>query len=62
MTHKMGRPKSENPKAVNTRIRMDEATSEKLKWCAEQKGTTKSSIIREGIALVAERIQGQENK
>ena len=39
---------------------MDKATAEKLKWCAQKKGTTKSDIIREGIDLVKAQIQKQE--
>ena len=55
-----GRPKSENPKDIDTRIRMDKETAEKLETCAKLKSTTKSNIIREGIEIIWERLVGQE--
>ena len=60
MSPRTGRPKIDNPKSIETRIRMDAETSETLSWCAEQKNTTKSAIIREGIDLVKQQIKGQK--
>ena len=57
MSPRTGRPKSENPKSIETRIRMDKETAETLAWCASQKDTTKSDIIREGINLVKKQIE-----
>ena len=59
MSPRTGRPKSENPKSVETRIRMDKATADTLAWCAQKKSTTKSDVIREGIDLVRKQIEGQ---
>lgn len=36
---------------------MDKETAETLAWCASQKDTTKSDIIREGINLVKKQIE-----
>lgn len=60
MSPRTGRPKSANPKSIETRIRMDKETAEALAWCAEEKGTTKSDIIREGIQLVKEQIENMK--
>ncbi len=56
MSPRTGRPKAEKTKDINTRIRMDKETADKLEWCARRKETTKSAIIREGIDLVAEQL------
>lgn len=46
-----GRP-TDNPKTLNTRIRLSENDVEKLEYCSKQTGKTKSEIIREGIDKV----------
>ena len=52
---KMGRPKAENPKAVQYSIRLDAETERKLaEYCAEQ-GITKGEAIRRGIQLLLEK-------
>ena len=55
----MGRPKTDNPKNYSTRIRLDKKTAEKLEFCAKEKNTTKSDVIREGIDLVEQQILGK---
>ncbi len=60
MSPRTGRPKSVNPKDVDTRIRMDKLTAEKLENCAKIKGTTKSAVIREGIEIIWERLNGHK--
>lgn len=47
----MGRPTNE-PKVLNTRIRLSEKDVEMLEYCCEQTGKTKAEIIREGIKEV----------
>ena len=60
LSPRTGRPKSDNPKSIETRIRMDKETDEKLRWCAAQKGMSKSDIIREGIDLVKRQIEAKK--
>lgn len=59
MSPRTGRPKSINPKNVDTRIRMDIDTARKLEYCANKLATTKSDVIRRGIDLVVERLQAK---
>lgn len=46
-----GRP-TEDPKVLNTRIRLSESDVEKLEYCCKETGRKKSEIIREGIDKV----------
>ena len=47
-----GRPKSENPKDIDLKVRIDAATNEKLEaYCAEH-GITRAEAIRRGIHLL----------
>ncbi|MGN1012299.1 MAG: hypothetical protein ACI4ON_00490 [Clostridia bacterium] len=48
---KMGRP-TNDPKKLNTRIRLSEKDVEKLNFCCSKTGKLKSEIIREGIDKV----------
>lgn len=49
---KMGRPKSENPKDVDVKVRFDKIQHEKLmKYCGEH-GITRAEAIREGVNLL----------
>lgn len=46
-----GRP-TEDPKNLNTRIRLSQKDVEKLEFCCKKTGKKKSEIIREGIDKV----------
>lgn len=46
-----GRP-TDDPKTLNTRIRLSENDIEKLEYCTKKTGKKKSEIIREGIDKV----------
>lgn len=46
------RPKSDNAKNLRFEIRMTEETAEKLEYCAEKLGTSKTDVIQRGIDLV----------
>lgn len=50
---KMGRP-TDNPKNLNTRIRLSEKDVEMLNFCASKTGSSKSEVIRIGIKRVYE--------
>ena len=47
-----GRPKSENPKSVDIKVRLDEATHDKLLAYCKENGVTKAEAIRAGIDLL----------
>lgn len=46
-----GRP-TNDPKTLNTRIRLSQTDTEKLEYCCNKTGRKKSEIIREGIDKV----------
>ena len=51
-----GRP-TDNPKTLSTRIRLSEEDVQRLEYCAEKTGMTKSEIIRLGIKEVYEKLK-----
>ena len=51
MSPRTGRP-TDNPKTLNTRIRMSKEDIDKLEYCCKKTGKLKSEIIREGIDRV----------
>lgn len=54
MSPRTGRPKAENPKSERVAARLDSETVKKLDELVEQKQSTRSEIIREGIERVYE--------
>lgn len=52
MSPRTGRPKAENPKAVNYGVRLDAETEAKLTAYCEEHNITKSEAIRRGIHLL----------
>lgn len=52
-----GRP-TDDPKTLNTRIRLSEEDVQRLEFCTQKTGETKSEIIRQGIKAVYERLKG----
>lgn len=53
---KKGRPTDE-PKTLNTRIRLSEEDVKILEYCSKETGFTKSEIIRKGIKEVYEKLK-----
>lgn len=51
-----GRP-TEDPKTLNTRIRLSEEDAQRLEYCAKITGMKKSEIIRQGIKEVYDRLK-----
>ena len=49
MSPRMGRPKSDNPKNIDIKVRIDEETNERLKRYAGKKNLTRTEVIRQGI-------------
>ena len=51
-----GRP-TDNPKTLNTRIRLSEQDVERLEFCSKKTGKSKAEIIRIGIKKVYEELK-----
>lgn len=52
MSPKTGRPKSDNPKSNDIKVRLDDATHNKLLSYCNEHQITKAEAIRQGIDLV----------
>lgn len=52
MSPRTGRPKSENPLAVDLKVRLDSKTNEKLLVYCEKNNVTRAEAIRKGIHLL----------
>lgn len=57
MASKMGRPKVDNPRSVQTRIRMTKEESAMLSKCAKILGVSKTNVVIQGIKKVYDAIQ-----
>ena len=50
LSPKTGRPKAENPKSIDIKVRLDVATNEKLlKYCANH-NLTRAEVMRKGLS------------
>ena len=56
----MSRPKSDKSKNMRFEIRINSETADKLQYCAEKMGTTKSDVIHKGIDLVKAELDKKE--
>lgn len=54
MSPRTGRPKSDNPKNTDVKVRLDERTSKELNKYCEQHLITRAEAIRKGIHLLLE--------
>ena len=57
MSPRTGRPKSDNQKDIQLKIRADRKTIEDLDFCCEKTGKTRSDIIRLGIQKVKTEVE-----
>ena len=57
-----GRPKSENPKEFQLKIRADKQTIEDLEYCCEKTQLNRSDVIRRGIQKVKEEVDNKISK
>jgi hypothetical protein len=57
MSPRTGRPKAENPKDIQLKIRADKQTIEDLDFCCEKLDKTRSDIIRLGIQKVKSEVE-----
>lgn len=54
MSPRTGRPKAENPRDIDIKVRIDKSTNDKLTaYCAEH-NITRAEAIRQGIHLLLE--------
>ncbi|MDD6489462.1 MAG: hypothetical protein PUG48_06595 [Clostridia bacterium] len=60
MSPRTGRPKSENPKDIQLKIRADKQTIDDLEFCCEKKQMTKSDVIRLGIQKVKDEVEKEK--
>lgn len=56
MSPRTGRPKSDNPKDIQLKIRADKQTIDDLDYCCKEKDMTRSDVIRLGIQKVKQDI------
>jgi len=57
MSPRTGRPKAENPKDIQLKIRADKQIIADLDFCCEQKNMNRSDIIRLGIKKVKQEVE-----
>ena len=55
MTAKMGRPKSDNPKSIEVKVRIDEQTNRKISDYCDENNVSRSDVLREGINMVLDK-------
>lgn len=56
---RIGRPKAENPKNIQLKIRADKQTIEELEYCCEKTKLTKSDVVRLGIKKVKQEVENK---
>lgn len=52
LSPRTGRPKSEKPKGIEVKARIDEETDKRLQAHCKKHGKTRTDVVREGIELV----------
>lgn len=52
MSPRTGRPKAENPKSNDVKVRIDQTTMQRLDAYCEEHGITRAEAIRKGIHLL----------
>lgn len=57
MSPRTGRPKTENPKDIQLKIRADKQTIEDLDFCCKKLDKTRSDVIRLGIQRVKSEVK-----
>ena len=52
MSPRTGRPKSDNPKAIEVKARIDAETDRRIQVFCKAHSKTRTEVVREGIELV----------
>ncbi len=60
MSPRTGRPKSDNPKNIQLKIRADKQTIDNLDFCCKKSGLTRSDVIRLGIQRVKDDLENKK--
>lgn len=60
MSPRTGRPKADNPKDIQLKIRADRQTIEDLEFCCEKTKLTRSDVIRLGIKKVEQEVESKQ--
>lgn len=55
MSPRTGRPKAENPKSIDVKVRIDKETNNKLEKFSIKTGKTRAELIRQAIFEFLER-------
>lgn len=58
MSPRTGRP-TNDPKTLNTRVRLSESDLKRLEYCSQATGKTKAEIIRLGIEKVYDELKNK---
>ena len=57
MSPRTGRPPKESTKEVSLGLRISNETAEKLRYCADKLGISRTQVIEKGIDLVEKKIK-----
>lgn len=60
MSPSTGRPKSENPRDIQYRLRMTLEEVERLEYCCKVFGLTKAEVLRQGLQTMYEKAQAKK--
>jgi hypothetical protein len=60
MSPRTGRPKIDNPKRNQTKIRTTDEELEKIEYCAKKLGISKTEVILKGVDMVYTELIGKE--
>lgn len=60
MSPRTGRPKSDNPKDIQLKIRADKQTVDDLDFCCKESNLNRSEVIRLGIQKVKEDLENKK--
>lgn len=60
MSPSTGRPKSENPRDIQYRLRLTSDEVERLEYCCKVLGLTKAEVLRQGLQAMYEKAQAKK--
>lgn len=60
MSPRTGRPKSDNPKDIQLKVRADKQTVDDLDFCCKESNLNRSEVIRLGIRKVKEDLENKK--
>lgn len=60
MSPRTGRPKSDNPKDIQLKVRADKQTVDDLDFCCKEINLNRSEVIRLGIRKVKEDLENKK--